>query len=192
MRYVLPEGYGILELSHVVIPLLGLFIAVRLLFRPFVRARPLVFKIGATSCLYIAGKRRAGVSISSIGTRRHTGPRKKQTFTTLMTFSKKTPRLILQVGILVGGLLVPIAAAFVPRLRANRMALFLPAVALLPTALGVMTFMLAGALHKGGVVGELIHRPSETVETYLYFFIFILAYLIVYARRIRELEGSSV
>ena len=49
-----------------------------------------------------------------------------------------------------------------------------------------MTFMIAGMLHKASVVGELIRRPSETVETYLYFF--ILAYLIVYARRIRELE----
>src|ERR1041384_6232138 len=41
-RVVLPEGYGILEISHFIIPLLGLGIAVRLLFDPFVRKRPLV------------------------------------------------------------------------------------------------------------------------------------------------------
>ena len=35
----------------------------------------------------------------------------------------------------------------------------------------------------------ILHRPSETIETYLYFF--ILAYLIVYARRIKELEVAE-
>jgi hypothetical protein len=38
------------------------------------------------------------------------------------------------------------------------------------------------------VVG-LVFRPSETIETYLYFF--ILAYLIVFARRIKELEVAE-
>lgn len=35
----------------------------------------------------------------------------------------------------------------------------------------------------------LVFRPSETIETYLYFF--ILAYLIVFARRIKELEVAE-
>ena len=38
-------------------------------------------------------------------------------------------------------------------------------------------------------VGELVPRPSETVENYLYFF--LIAYLIVYTRRIRELERKA-
>jgi hypothetical protein len=37
--------------------------------------------------------------------------------------------------------------------------------------------------------GKLLQRPSETIETYLYFF--ILAYLIVFARRIGEIEASE-
>jgi hypothetical protein len=59
LRYVIPEGYGILEFSHFLMPLAGLFIAASLLLLPFVRARPLVFTvalIGALSCLYIAGE----------------------------------------------------------------------------------------------------------------------------------------
>ena len=59
VRYVLPEGYGLLEISHFFIPLFGLFIAGSLLMLPFVRARPFVFSvalIGALSCLYIAGE----------------------------------------------------------------------------------------------------------------------------------------
>ena len=142
MRYVLPEGYGILELSHVLIPLLGLFIAVRLLFRPFVKARPLVFivaLIGATSCLYIAGEETSwGQHFFHWNTPAYWAEVNRQEETNLHNtydIFEKTPRLILQLGIFVGGLLVPIAAVFLPRLRANRMALFLPAAALLPTAL---------------------------------------------------------
>ena len=196
MRYVIPEGYGILEISHVLIPLLGVFVAVRLLFRPFVKARPLVLAvalIGAMSCLYIAGEEASwGQHYFHWGTPAYWAEINRQEETNLHNtydIFEKTPRLILQVCIFVGGLLIPFAAVFVPRLRANRMALFLPAAALVPTALGVMTFMIAEMLHKGGITGALIRRPSETVETYLYFF--ILAFLIVYARRIGELEGSS-
>ena len=49
MRYVLPEGYGILEISHFLIPLFGLFIATSLLLLPFVRQRPFVFTVGRCS-----------------------------------------------------------------------------------------------------------------------------------------------
>ena len=39
------------------------------------------------------------------------------------------------------------------------------------------------------MIEELTGRPSETVEIYLYYF--ILGYLIVYARRIGELEAAE-
>jgi hypothetical protein len=58
-KWVIPEGYGILEFSQFVTMLAALFIAVRLLFKPFVRKRPFVFAvtiISALSCLYIAGE----------------------------------------------------------------------------------------------------------------------------------------
>lgn len=59
--WIIPEGYGVLEFSQFAIMLLALALAVRLLFRPFVRRRPLVLAvtiIGALSCLYIAGEER--------------------------------------------------------------------------------------------------------------------------------------
>jgi len=52
-----------------------------------------------------------------------------------------------------------------------------------------MAFIVVDRLHQGGYIGKLLQRPSETIETYLYFF--ILAYLIVYARRIKELEVAE-
>ena len=86
------------------------------------------------------------------------------------------PRTIVALGVVIGGILVPLAAAFFPRVRSNRLSLFLPASALLPTAVIAMVFKLAG----------IVHRPSEAVELYLYFF--ILGYLIIFTLRIRELE----
>jgi hypothetical protein len=192
-RYVLPEGYGLLEISHFLIPLFGLFIAASLLLLPFVRARPFVFTvalIGALSCLYIAGEEMSwGQHFFHWNTPEYWAEVNRQQETNLHnTYAvfEKTPRSMLEIGIFVGGLLVPLAAIFLPWLRACRASLFLPADALVPTATGALIFKLIDRLQQGGHIGIILQRPAETIETYLYFF--ILAYLIVYARRIKQLE----
>jgi len=196
MRFVIPEGYGILEVSHFLIPLFGFLIAGGLLFLPFVRARHFVFTvalIGALTCLYIAGEEMSwGQHVFRWNTPEYWAMVNRQEETNLHNthdIFEKTPRLILELGIFAGGLLVPLAAVFYPSIRANRASLFLPAAALVPTALGAMAFIVVDRLHQDGYIGKLLQRPSETIETYLYFF--ILAYLIVYARRIKELEVAE-
>jgi hypothetical protein len=193
MRYVLPEGYGLLEISHVIIPLFGLFIAGSLLLMPFVRARPFVFAVamvGALSCLYIAGEEASwGQHFFHWNTPDYWAMINRQEETNLhntYAIFEKTPRSILEVGIFVGGLIVPVAAVFYPWIRACRVSLFLPAAALVPTALGAAIFKLIDRLQQAASHSTFLQRPSETIETYLYFF--VLAYLIVYARRVRELE----
>jgi hypothetical protein len=196
LRYVLPEGYGVLEISHFLIPLFGLFIAASLLLLPFVRARPFVFAvalIGALSCLYIAGEEMSwGQHFFHWNTPEYWAMVNRQQETNLhntYVIFEKTPRSILEVGIFVGGLLVPLAAIFVPWLRACRASLFLPADALVPTALGAAIFKLIDRLQQGAHIPIVLQRPAETIETYLYFF--ILAFLIVYARRIKQLETAE-
>jgi hypothetical protein len=196
LRYVLPEGYGVLEISHFFIPLFGLFIAGSLLLLPFVRARPFVFTvalIAALSCLYIAGEEMSwGQHFFHWNTPEYWAMVNRQEETNLhntYAIFEKTPRSILEVGIFVGGLLVPLAALFYPWLRACRASLFLPADALVPTALGAFLFKLLDRAQQLGYVDTILQRPSETIETYLYFF--ILAYLIVYARRLKQLEVSQ-
>jgi hypothetical protein len=57
--WVLPEGYGILEVSQFATLLAAFAIAFRLLCKPFVRQRPfvlLVTIIAALTCLYTAGE----------------------------------------------------------------------------------------------------------------------------------------
>ena len=91
-------------------------------------------------------------------------------------------------GVFIGGILVPLAAAFDMRVRANRLSLFLPSAALMPTAIGVFVFKFLDLAQQKGFVHPWLQRPSETIELYLY--IFILAYLVVFARRIREIEAE--
>jgi hypothetical protein len=192
---VLPEGYGILEISHFFIPLIGLWIAGRLLFKPFVRARPFVFAvalIGAISCLYIAGEEMSwGQHFFHWNTPEYWAEVNRQEETNLhntYAIFEKTPRSLLELSIAIGGLGVPFAAIFYPWLRACRASLFLPANALVPLAIGAMFFKLIDRLQQGHIA-TLLDRPSETIETYLY--VFIAAYLVVYARRISELEAAE-
>jgi hypothetical protein len=195
-RYVMPEGYGILEISHFFIPLFGLLIAGRLVLLPFVRARPIVFTVslvGALSCLYIAGEEMSwGQHFFHWRTPEYWAAVNRQEETNLHNaylILEGLPRGILQVCIAIGGLGVPLAAVFYPALRACRISLFLPAAALVPTSLGALGFKLLDHLQQGDYVATILRRPSETIETYLYFF--ILAYLIVYARRIKALEVAE-
>jgi len=193
---VLPEGYGILEVAHFIIPLLGLLIAVPLLFQPFVRSRPTVFAIaaiGAASCLYIAGEEMSwGQHFFHWNTPEYWAMVNRQAETNLhntYAIFEKTPRSILEIAIVVGGILVPLAMPFAPWLRACRISLFLPAAALVPTALGAIIFKAVDRLQPGDYIPTVVIRPSEIIETYLYFF--ILAYLIVFARRVHELQASQ-
>jgi hypothetical protein len=196
VRYVLPEGYGILEMSHFVIPLLGLFIAGRLALNPFVRDRPLMWTvslIAALSCLYIAGEEMSwGQHFFHWNTPEYWAAVNRQNETNLHNtylITEGLPRSILQTVVVIGGLGVPIGALFYPALRACRISVFLPAAALVPTSLGVVGFKLVDRLQSTGHLSGVLQRPSETIETYLYFF--ILAYLIVFARRIRDLEAAA-
>ena len=167
LRYMLPEGYGLIEVSHFFIPLFGLFIAASLLLLPFVRARPVVFTvalIAALSCLYIAGEEMSwGQHFFHWNTPEYWAMVNRQEETNLhntYAIFEKTPRSILELGIFIGGLIVPIAAMFYPWLRACRASLFLPADALVPTALGAFAFKLLDRLQQGGYVDD----HPETAE----------------------------
>ena len=195
-KWVIPEGYGILEFSQFIILLAALVIAVRLLFSPLVRKRPFVLTvtiIAALSCLYAAGEEMSwGQHFFHWNTPEYWAMVNRQEETNLHNTYRafeQWPRAIVSLGVVIGGILVPLAAAFFPRVRSNRLSLFLPAVALMPTAAIAMGFKLAGILSQKGFIPQLVHRPSEAVELYLYYFIF--GYLLIFTRRISELETQK-
>lgn len=197
--WIHPEGYGALEVGHFLIPLAGFVIAVRLAFRPFVRKRRLVLAtavIGAIGCFYIAGEEHSwGQHLFGWQTPEGWSAINRQDETNLhnivgpIGIFEKNPRTVLEIGIVLGGLLIPALAPVLPWLRRGRLSLFLPAAAIVPTALGAMLFKLSGMLQNVAGLPALVFRPSEAAETYYY--LFILIYLIVFARRIREIEAAE-
>lgn len=195
LQWVLPEGYGFLELGHFFVPLAAAMIAFTLAFKPFVRARPLTFAfllLLGIGCFYIAGEEHSwGQHFFNWSTPEYWTEINRQGETNLHNVHEwfnHQPRAVMQTGIFVGGLLIPLAAWFWPALRRNRWSLFMPATALVPVALGWALFRATNQVTKTFGV-SLVQRPSESVETFIY--LFLLFYLIVFARRIGELEAEE-
>ena len=93
------------------------------------------------------------------------------------------PRLLLEIGVIVGGIVVPLWALVRPGLREGRFAIFLPPLLCLPVALVAelpRLYERLVSLFEGGAY--IFHRGSEIQE--LYFYIFIVFYLIALRRRL--------
>jgi len=195
-RWVTAES-GILETAQFILMVIGFAIAVQLLLDPFVRRRPLVLAVtvlAALACLFIGGEEVSwGQHIFFWQDPNLVTAVNDEGELSLHNMNKgfeRTPRALLEIGVFVGGLLVPLLCAYAPRLRQSRMALFLPAAALVPTALFAALFKGGDLLAKYHVAAVgLAARPSEVIEFYFYFF--MLAYLIVFDRRIRELGAEG-
>ena len=126
-----------LEFSQFLIMIAAFAMAVRLLFRPFVRRRPLVLAvtiIAALSSLFIAGEEMSwGHHFFHWNTPEYWAAVNVDDETNLhKTYDifDKIPRVRLELGVLIGGILIPAAAWFRPQIRASRFALFFPAAGL--------------------------------------------------------------
>lgn len=194
--WVLPEGYGFLELGQFIIAVAAMSEAVKLLFRPYVRANRLLFLfvgIAGLGCLYIAGEEHSwGQHFFHWQTPEYWAEINRQNETnlhnTMHLFGKK-PRAALEVSILIGGLILPILALYKPSIRTNRWSLFIPAGAVVPTVFCAVMFKASDAIQKKTGIPSLVMRPSEATEIFIY--IFLLIYLILFARRIIELEREA-
>ena len=184
------EDRGLLELSHVVVPLASMLLALRILFMPQLReARALYGLVAliAIACLYIAGEEASwGQHYLGWATPEGWQAVNDQGETNLHNISSwldQKPRALLEAAIVIGGILVPLVALWKPQLRQGRFALVLPPLACLPVALlaevSKLTDRLADVL---GPAAHLFRRASEVQE--LYFYLFILLYLIVLRRRL--------
>jgi hypothetical protein len=188
---------GILETGQFILMVMGLAIAVQLLFDPFVRQRPLIMvfaAIAALACLFIGGEEVSwGQHIffwqdpSLVSAVNDEG---EFSIHNVNKGFERAPRAVLEIGVLIGGLIVPAVCAYMPRLRQSRLALFLPSAALVPTALLMLLFKFDSSFAKYLGEGSVAARSSEAVEVYLYFFVF--AYLAIFERRIGELEAAQV
>ena len=196
LRWVVREGIGFLETAQFILMVVGFAIAVQLLFARYVRQRPFVLAVtilAAISCLYIGGEEVSWgqhlffwEDASLITEENRSG---EFGIHNMYSILEQAPRTTLEIGVYVGGILVPLWCAIVPRVRASRLALFLPAAILAVPALGALLFKFVDLLGHYSMIPLIVGRPSEAIEFYLYFF--MMAYLIVFDRRIAALEAET-
>ncbi len=194
-----PASYGVwiggelgaLELAQVAIPLASLALAGRMLILARVRRRPLLWAwlaLAALGSLYIAGEEASwGQHYLGWGTPEGWQSLNDQNETNLHNTSSwldQKPRTLLELGVIVGGIVIPLAALRWPAIRRARLAIVLPPLLCLPSAVIAeavrMSGRALGALAPGTTLFE---RASEVQE--LYFYLFILLYLMVLRRRLR-------
>ncbi len=183
---------GALELLHVLIPLASLGLAGRMLVLARVRHQPLLWTwlaLAALGSLYIAGEE-ASWGQHYLGWETPEGWQglNDQNETNLHNTSSwldQKPRALLELGVIVGGIAIPLAALRWPAIRRARLAIILPPFLCLPSAVIAeavrMSERALSALAPGTMLFE---RASEVQE--FYFYLFILLYLIALRRRLHD------
>lgn len=92
------------------------------------------------------------------------------------------PRLILEIGIIIGGILLPLYRRFKPNGLPARFDLFYPTNILVPLAVIATATKQSQTLAEFLKLGHPFHRVSEVQE--LLFFMFVLVYLLILKERI--------
>jgi hypothetical protein len=195
IAYIINEPYGALEFLHFAFPFFAFVIGLTLLFKSAVRRRPLLLAfifLATIACLYLAGEEVSwGQHFFKWATPE--GWENRQNETNLHNtywVLEKFPRIMLETGIFIGVLLIPLAAAFNEQIRRARLAIFFPAAIMVPTALCAMGFKaIHTRINDVRVFGDTIPRPSEAAETF--YVMFLLFFMIVLARRVRLLQSTD-
>jgi hypothetical protein len=181
---------GLLEFTHVLMPLISAIVCVLILRMPEARNDRLIFGwivIALVGNVYLAGEEASwGQHFVGWLTPEYWQALNDQGETNLHNTSSwmdQKPRTLLEIGIIVGGIIIPIAALFKPEIRSGRYAIFLPPLACLPIAVLAEFSRIWERMFKVGITDfEVFVRASEVQE--FYFALFIFAYLLVFRRRL--------
>lgn len=195
--YVVGET-GILEATHVIIPLISIVYCLRILLLPEARADRLVFAwivLALLGSVYMAGEE-ASWGQHYIGwlTPESWQAINDQGETNLHNTSSwldQKPRTLLEIGVIVGGIVIPLLALRRPAIREGRFALFLPPLVCLPVALIAEVGKIWERLQSHGLWEfNIFYQASEVQE--LYFSLFILFYLIVFRKRLLARRAAGL
>jgi len=186
---------GLVEVSHVLIPLAGLVMALRCLLLPGLLGRPWLMAwvaLAGAGCFYTAGEEASwGQHFLFWSTPETWGALNDQNETNLHNVSSwfdQKPRTLLEIGVIVGGIILPIVMLFRAELRDSRYAIIVPPLICLPAAvLAELTRFSERVADALGGENPIFARASEVQE--LYFYLFVLFYLIILRRRIATLDG---
>ena len=198
LDYILPEGYGFLEFGHLLIPLAASVLSLGLLRLGVVKGSWLLwgflFLFGLGN-FYIAGEEHSwGQHFFNWDTPGYWTAINRQAETNLHNVShwlNHRPRLVIEIGILIGGIVIPLIQTRTGPFRQPLLALLTPPIQLTVLAVVALVVKVVDQLGKGDLVpGSLLPRPSEALETFIY--LFLLCDVIVLGRRLRALEAAGV
>lgn len=189
---------GLLEASHFFVPLISIVWCLRILALPEARRDRLVLVwivLGLLGSAYMAGEEISwGQQYFHWLTPDEWQSVNDQGETNLHNTSAwldQKPRTLLEIGVIVGGILIPLAALLRPSIRQGRFALFLPPLSCLPVAVICEAAKMTGRLQKLGLWElPLFENPSEAQE--LYIALFILFYLMVFRKRVLARRAAGL
>jgi len=198
IAWVLPEGYGALELSQFLMMATAFVFCVRMVRMPIVRENGLLWWVVlffALSTFYIAGEEHSwGQHFVNWNTPAYWAEINRQQETNLHNISpwfNQRPKLVFDIAVFVGGIVVPLVQRRTGPFPQPLLALLTPPLPLVPVALISFCFKLVEWFGKHIVPGsDYFIRPSETVETFQY--MFVLFYVIVLTRRLVALQSGGV
>lgn len=142
--------------------------------------------LAAVCCFYVAGEEVSwGQHFLNWSTPEYWAHINDQNETNLHNTSSwldQKPRLILLIGVVTGGLLIPLARKFTPKMLPGRFEIIYP-----PTCLWVIALLALSVKVIDKIDGELkdiiiFSRASEVEELYLFYF--VMLYLVALRRRI--------
>ena len=197
VQWIGGDERGLLELLHVALPLAACGVALAILVRGPLRGRRWLaawIGLAALGCLFIAGEEASwGQHLFDWQTPAGWAELNDQGETNLHNVSSwfdQKPRTLLELGVVVGGIVIPIAALWWPALRRGRWGIILPPLICLPSALLAEFARFSERIpHDLGAKALLFYRASEVQETF--FYLFILLYLVVLRRRVAAARGGS-
>lgn len=186
---------GFVEFLHVIIPLVSTILALRLLLMPQQRRHRGLWvwlALAALGSFYITGEEASwGQHYLQWTTPESWQAINDQGETNLHNTSSwfdQKPRMLLELGIIIGGIVVPLVALKRPSIRRTQLGIILPPLLCLPSAaLAELTRLSERVLDIVQPNTQLFSRASEVQETY--FYVFILLYLIVLGRRLRAVRA---
>ena len=188
-RWIIPER-GPLEISQLVLMLSAFALALKTLFLPVLRTRPMLaawVAVLAVASLYVAGEEASwGQHYFRWATPENWAAINDQGETNLHNVSSwldQKPRSLLEAGVILGGIVMPLATIWRPRIRRSPGAIILPPLSCLPAAaLAEFARFSERILDSFGYQVYPFERSSEVQE--FYFYLFILLYLVVLRRRL--------
>lgn len=177
-KSILLEEGGIHESLQAIIAFIGCVIGVRLLSRVRSPWLKLWYFIAALGCLYIAGEEISwGQWLFHWTTPMEWARLNDQNETNLhnmSTWLDQKPQALLQIGVLVGGIIIPLIKHFAPHKLPQRFAPIYGDMILLPTALIALVLKIIDTLADMKLGISIFHffwRISEVLELFIYYFV---------------------